>query len=111
MNIQTFQPQIIPLTQWEDGTIRVGGTRVLLDIVVHEFNEGRTPEEIVISYPTLKLAEVYGVITYYLDNRDQIEAYLAQRQQETEGLWQKIESNPHQKALREKLLAYRTSSG
>ncbi len=107
METQTFQPQTIPLTRREDGSIRIGNTHVLLDLVVHAFNEGRTPEEIVINYPTLKLAEVYGAITYYLDNQVQIDAYIAKREKEAEQLWAKIESDPNQKRLREKLLARR----
>ena len=71
----TFQPELTVLKRWDDGSIRVGDTRVLMELVVSAFNEGRTPEEIVISYPTLKLAEAYNAIAYYLENRDQIDAY------------------------------------
>lgn len=107
MEAETFQPQLIPLTHWEDGSIRVGNTRVLLELVISAFNEGSTPEEIVISYPTLKLAEVYGTITYYLENRDQIDAYIAKRAAEADQLWTTIEADENQKRLREKLLARR----
>lgn len=77
-------------------------------MVVSAFNEGSTPEEIVINYPALKLAEVYGTITYYLENRGQIDDYLAQRSKETSQLWAAIEADENQKNLREKLLARRT---
>jgi uncharacterized protein (DUF433 family) len=107
MIAQPLQPQILPLSRWPDGSIRVGETRVLLDVVVIAFNEGHTPEEIVLNYPVLKLPEVYGAITYYLDNKAEIDAYMAEREREAEALWAKIESDPHQKQLREKLLAYR----
>ena len=100
-----LQPQILPLTRWEDGSIRIGKTRVLLDLVVHAYNEGRTPEEIVISYPTLKLAEVYGAITYYLENQLQINHYIAQRDQEAQKLWETIEANPNQQQIRARLRA------
>ena len=105
MKTEAFLPQLIPLTRWEDGSIRIGSTRVLLDLVVYAFNEGRTPEEIVINYPTLKLSEVYGAITYYLENQTQIDDYIAQREKEAKQLWTKIESDPNQKQLRQKLLA------
>ena len=107
MKTDAFAPQLIPLTRWDDGSIRVGNTRVLLDLVVYAFNEGRTPEEIVINYPTLKLSEVYGAITYYLENQKQIDNYVAQRENEAQQLWAKIESEPNQKLLRQKLLAQR----
>ncbi len=105
MTASTFPPQLIPLTRWQDGSIRIGNTRVLLDLVVLAFNEGRTPEEIVTAYPALKLSEVYGAITYYLENRAEIDAYLAAREEEAQQLWNKIESDPNQRQIRQKLLA------
>jgi len=36
--------QTAPLTLWEDGSIRVGSSRVTLDSVVHEFIQGATDE-------------------------------------------------------------------
>lgn len=49
-----------------DGVARIGGTRVTLDSVVYAFQQGATAEEIAQQYPALKLADVYGAITYYL---------------------------------------------
>ena len=62
--IEPHQP--VPLKIDLDGTWRVGDTRVLLDLVIHAFNAGRTLEEIVQSYDTLHLNEVYAVFAYYL---------------------------------------------
>ena len=86
MEIHAFEPQTVPLTRWDDGSIRVGRTRVLLDLVIRAFSHGRTPEEIVISYPTLSLSDVYAAITYYLKHQEQIDTYIAEREQETEQL-------------------------
>lgn len=105
MITEFLPPQILPLTRWQDGSIRIGTTRVLLELLIHAYNEGRSPEEIAISYPTLKLSEVYGAITYYLENQMQINAYIAQREQEAEALWDTIEADPQQKQLRAKLIA------
>ncbi|MFZ1400512.1 MAG: DUF433 domain-containing protein [Candidatus Promineifilaceae bacterium] len=110
MDTITLQPHLTVLQSWQDGSIRVGNSRVLLDLVIVGFNEGRTPEEIVIQFPALKLAEVYSAIAYYLENRNQIDAYLADRAVEAEALWAKIESEPHQQALRQKLLARKPNS-
>jgi uncharacterized protein (DUF433 family) len=54
MIAQPLQPQILPLSRWPDGSIRIGETRILLDVVVIAFNEGHSPEEIVLNYPVLK---------------------------------------------------------
>ncbi|HID54336.1 MAG TPA: DUF433 domain-containing protein [Anaerolineae bacterium] len=103
MAASTFQPQLIPLTRWADGSIRIGNTRILLDLVVLASNEGRTPEEIVTAYPVLKPSEVYGVITYYLENSAEIDDYLASREEAAEQLWDKIESDPDQRQIRQQL--------
>jgi uncharacterized protein (DUF433 family) len=60
----------------KEGAYRVGGTRVSLDSVVYEFQNGASPECIQKSYPALTLEQVYGAITYYLANHDAIDQYL-----------------------------------
>ena len=39
-----------PLVIDADGVVRVGGTRVRLDTIIHAFNEGATAEEILQQY-------------------------------------------------------------
>ncbi|MBS0149290.1 MAG: DUF433 domain-containing protein [Nitrospira sp.] len=69
------------LVHLPEGVIRVAGTRVSLESVVQFFQDGSTPEEICLDYPSLDLARVYSVLAYYLTRRDSIDAYLlAQRQ-------------------------------
>ncbi|NUQ26722.1 MAG: DUF433 domain-containing protein [Saprospiraceae bacterium] len=67
---------IVPLEMGRDEVIRVGQTRVTLDVVVSAFLSGATAEEIVFQYPTLDLADVYAVISYYLKNQTEIDVYL-----------------------------------
>jgi hypothetical protein len=43
-------------------------------------------------YPTIALSDVYTVIAYYLRHQDEIERYLARREQQAEEVWQRIES-------------------
>lgn len=54
----------------------MSGTRVTLGAVVELFNGGSSPEDIVQSYSSLALADVYAVITYYLRNRAEVDGYL-----------------------------------
>lgn len=65
-----------------DGEYTVTGSRVLLDSIVYGFQDGRSPESILQSFPSLTLAQVYGALTFYLDHQAEIEAYLTQRQKE-----------------------------
>ena len=97
-----------PLTQWEDGSIRITGSRVPIDSILYHFKLGSVPEQIVYKFPSLRLIEVYGAITYYLSHREEIEEYLRQREEQAEETRRLIESSPLYKDksdLRERLLA------
>ncbi|MDT7541116.1 MAG: hypothetical protein QOE33_1020 [Acidobacteriota bacterium] len=85
--------------------MRVAGTRVSLDSIVHAFNEGATPEEIAQDFPTLDLAVIYSVIGYYLQNRTEVEQYLEQRKVQRGEVKKEIESRFDPHGLRERLLA------
>lgn len=50
------------------------GTRISLDSIVYAFQQGLSPESIVQSFPLLTLEQVYGAITFYLANRNEIDA-------------------------------------
>ena len=82
----TIQTDPLPHRVDEHGVIRVGGSQVLLDIVIQEFNNGAEAEAIAHGYPTLDLADVYGVISYYLRHRNEIDGYIHIRRQEAEKL-------------------------
>jgi len=101
--------QTVPLTMTEDGTIRITGSRVSLDSIVYHFKLGATPEQIAHKFPSLKLADIYAVITYYLNHLEPVEEYLRQQEAESDRVQQRIEGDPqHQKAMaemRERLLS------
>ena len=97
----------IKLTKTESGVLRVGNSRVSLDTVIIAFGQGATPEQIVEDYDSLELSEVYAVLSYYLQNREEVENYLTQRKVEREKLRREIESRSNPQGIREKLLARR----
>jgi uncharacterized protein (DUF433 family) len=103
----TVDVQIIPLKADQDGVMRVGETRVTLDTVVRAFDQGHTAEEIVSHYPALRLADVYAIIAYYLNNQAAIQAYLKQQKEETQKIWEHIESNADYQGFRQRLIARR----
>lgn len=80
-----------PLREDASGSVRVGNSRVLLELVIRAFQNGATPETIVQRYPTLSLADVYAVITYYLRHRDEVVDYLARRESEAAEVRERIE--------------------
>jgi uncharacterized protein (DUF433 family) len=59
-----------------EGAYRIAGTRVSLDSIVYRFREGLSAESIAESFPALTLEQVYGAITFYLANQDQVNQYL-----------------------------------
>src|SRR5688572_32213284 len=83
----------IPLRTDEHGAIRVGNTRVLLELVIHAYYAGETPEGIVDSYSSLTTADVYAVIGYYLANREAIDAYVRQRDEQADEILHDMETH------------------
>ena len=59
-----------------DGGYYVRESRVSLDSIVYNWREGLSAEEIRDNFPSLKLVEVYGAITYYLGHQAEIDQHL-----------------------------------
>lgn len=97
-----------PLHPDASGALRVGESRVLLEIVIRAHRDGASPETIVERYSTLQLADVYAVIAYYLNHRDQIERYLAEREAAAGEVREKVEARQGDLAeMRERLNSQR----
>ncbi len=101
------EAQRVPLVTDADGVVRVGGTRVTLDTMVTAFREGLTAEEIVSQYPSLRLADVYQVIGYFLDHQAEVDAYLQVRQQHAAEIRRANETRFDPAGIRDRLLARR----
>ena len=99
----------VPLRTDEYGKLRVGDTRVLLELVIHAFQQGETAEGIIDSYPTLKLADVYAVLAYYLAHRAEVDAYVRQADEAADRIQREIEAqySPETLALRARMRALR----
>lgn len=99
----------VPLQADERGVMRVGKTRVRLDTVITAWKHGDSPEQIVENFDALDLADVYAVISYYLNHRAEVEAYLEQNRQEAERLRAENERRFPQAGIRDRLLARRAA--
>ena len=91
-----------PLRRDEQGCLRVGDTRVRLDTVVYEFNTGATPEEIVLEFGSLSLAQVSATISVYLQHKEVLDEYLARRTEQADVIRLQLSSGVAE--LRDKLL-------
>jgi uncharacterized protein (DUF433 family) len=96
----------LPLRVDEGGAVRVGNSRISLDLVVEQYENGMTPEVMLRAYDTLVLADAYAVIAYYLRHRDEVRAYLKRRAEEADALRAKIEGE-RPRVSRAELLARR----
>lgn len=83
-----------PYIDQKEGALRIAGTRVGLEPIVVRFREGASPEKIVQSFPTLTLAQAYGAIAYYLENKKLVEDYMAEGQHELEQIPPLSQTNP-----------------
>lgn len=101
----------VPLRTDDHGVLRVGQTRVPLDTVVYAFNQGASPEEIVMSYPTLDLPQVYAVVNYYLYNRAEVDAYLRERETDATRIQAENETRFPPNGVRTRLLSQRKDRG
>ena len=76
-----------PYVEVRDGGYYVTGTRIGLDIIVHEFESGKSPEAILQSHSSIgSLARIYGVITFILEHPERTAAYL----RDQERLWEDV---------------------
>lgn len=91
------------LKAWEDGTIRVGSSRVLLDLVVHHFKQGATTEQVQHSFPSLTLREVYGAIHHYLEHTEEVETYLADQERQAEEIERIVRSTQDTTSMQKRL--------
>lgn len=72
-----------------DGGYYVADTRIALSSIVHAFQIGESPDEILRSFPQAgPLVKIYGAITFYLENKEKVEAYLKEQDRRWEALRQ-----------------------
>lgn len=97
-----------PLTSDEHGTVRIRGSRVMLDLIVRDMQRGLKAEEIAGRYDTLELADVYSILAYCLRHSREIADYMARREAEAAELRSRVEREQPPFPRRHELLA-RTS--
>ena len=101
----------IPLREDPPGVLRVGKSRVLLELVIRAHQRGESPHGIVAMYPSLDLGDVYAVIAYYLAHPVDVDEYLRQCDDEAAALRRRIEGAQRPGPTKEELLARGTAKG
>lgn len=78
----------------DHGFIQVRGHRVGLHHVLRVYQEGYSPEMILDQYPTLPLAVIHKTIAFYLENRTEVDAYVAAHDREMERQMAQPQTTP-----------------
>ncbi|MEO8496595.1 MAG: DUF433 domain-containing protein [Planctomycetota bacterium] len=60
------------------GKLRINGTRITVQHVAVMFKQGLSAEDIEQTYEHLSLGQVFAALAYYLANREEIDAALAE---------------------------------
>src|SRR5947209_12530610 len=103
----------VPLTNDSPGGLRVGNTRVSFESVWHMYQQGASPADIVRTFDTLQLADVYAVLAWALRHSVDVDAYLKRREHEAAEIRRQLEeanltpSREESARLKEKLMARR----
>lgn len=69
--------------------------------------EGATAEEIAQQYPSLRLADVYSVLGYYLRHRSDVDGYLRRRSEQAAAVRSRNEARASPVGIRDRLQARR----
>ena len=78
----------------QENVIRIKGNRIDIEIVLEDYLEGASPEEILLRYPTLNLEKIHATILYYLAKTEEVEAYIERARQLDEEAEQEQLRNP-----------------
>ena len=100
---RTLEPLTLPLVEDEHGILRMTKSRVTVDVILYDFQSGLTAEEIALNYPTVTLADIYAVLSYYLSHREELDLYLATQERRSEAKRQEVFQRSPQADLRERL--------
>lgn len=98
------------LTQDEYGYVRLTGHRIGLHHVVRLYRDGYSAEMLVEHYPTLSLPLLHKVIAFYLDNRADVDAYVAREQAELERQAAAAKRGPDLDELRRRMEALKPAA-
>ena len=77
MPVELQIPDGVPIRRWEDGTFRVGESRLLVWLVLEGYKNGKSVKRLAGDYGKEDRV-IQQVIDYYHSHQDQIERYLEQ---------------------------------
>ena len=97
-----YEPARVP-DRSPDGEIRLTGHRISLYDVVSFYQEGYTPEMLHEEFPSVPLLLIRQVLDFYRENKDQVDADVAEKRSSLESLEASIPPSPALLRLHRKL--------
>jgi len=97
------------LQQDTDGWIHLAGHRIGLEDVVYHYNDGCSPEMLLAEFPTLSLALIHKLLGFYLENRAEVDAYVAASDQDVARQRAAAPASPDLAELRARLTSAKVS--
>ena len=95
LTIASLPCEGVPLHNHPDGQVRITGTRISLEIFIESYHLGHnTPALLAERFPSVSLAAAKAVLAYWQQNRAEVDEYLRLSAEQTEEIWQAIESDP-----------------
>jgi uncharacterized protein (DUF433 family) len=73
MSLAEFKQHIAATPGVAGGRPCISGTRIRVQDIVIRTELGDSPDEVVVAYPHISLADVYAALSYYHDNREMID--------------------------------------
>jgi len=101
-----------PYVEIRDGLPYVRGSRIPLESLIWLWRDGHSAETIRDAYSTLRLAEVYGAIAYYLDHQAEVDQQLTEGRAQFDAQRAAAEAADPERyaALRQRLAAVRAQN-
>lgn len=100
-----IEPLTFPLQLDEYGTYRVGNTRIPLERVIECYGRGESAADMVASFPDLRLADVFAVLSYYLNHEEEVKEYCRCQEEAGREVTARIEAAQGPVSGAEKVLA------
>ncbi len=85
----------VPLHNHPDGQVRIVGTRISLEVFLGAYKLGaKTPEQLARRFATVSATDAKAVLTYYTDNKNEVDEYLRLSEEKSERIRSAITSQP-----------------
>ena len=99
----TFDELRVPLTLHPRGTVRVGKTKVALESIIVSYRGGYTPQDIKRQYPDLNMGDIYLVIGYYLQCKEEVDQYMKEWEEDWDQFEEEMLAQPGAREFYEQL--------